>query len=569
VRKSSHKLGEILIQAGLITEGELGQALKQQKTEKGRLGETLIRLGLVSEDDIVDALGKQLGIPYIKINHSVIEPALSLNLKNVVPEEFARTNDVIPLSRTYSTLTCAFVDPLDLMVIDNLHQLTQCEINPVISTRRDIENALNELYGAQDLLKDAVSSSFEEGGGVETISSKPEEQPLEQIIKRAGEAPVVKLVDLILLQAVKDRASDIHIEPFGNRIIVRFRIDGILYEIPPPSSHFLTAITSRIKILSKLDIAEKRLPQDGSFSIKVENRLIDLRVSTVPAIHGEKVLVRLLDKESVPSELQDIGFAARHFTLMENVIMQPFGLVLITGPTGCGKTTTLYSTLRRVVTSEKNIMSVEDPVEYKLEGVNQVQIKPQIGLTFSTALRAFLRQDPDIIMVGEVRDLETAEICVKASLTGHLVFSTLHTSDATSAIVRLIDIGVKPFLVANALSLVISQRLVRKLCEKCKEIYQPSQEIVDRLQLGDHKIFRPGGCGDCRKLGYRGRVPLYEMFLPTPELKNLVGENPSSDVLRSAARKAGMQTIWECGIERVKEGWTTLEEVSAATVGNI
>ena len=558
-----------MVKGGYITQEELDQAKEAQKTEGGRIGEVILRLGFVTPKDLVEALAKQLGIPYISLTKTVLAPAVAQNLRSVVPEEFARSHLVVPLAMNLGSLTCAMADPLDLMAIDNLRQMASAEVNVVIATRSDVDNAITELYGAQDLLQEAVDSTYEgKEADVETIVYEREDLSLDRIIARAEEAPVIKLVNLILLQAVKDHASDIHIEPFENKAVVRFRIDGVLYEIPPPSANLMPALISRIKILSKLDIAEKRLPQDGGFSIKADNRIVDLRVSTIPAIFGEKIVIRILDKSGIPMNLEDLGFHQEQLVLFEQAVKKPYGLVLLTGPTGSGKTTSLYAALRKIRSPQKNILTVEDPVEYRLDGINQIQTKPQIGLTFAAGMRAFLRQDPDIMMVGEVRDLETSEICVKAALTGHLVLSTLHTNDAPSAVIRLIDIGVKPFLVSSCLMAVVAQRLVRRLCKSCREVYTPPPELAVKLSLEKKKIYRAKGCPECRQSGYSGRVALYEIFIVNDAIRVLINESPSVEKLRQEARKAGMETLWESGLRKAKEGLTSLEEIASATVGD-
>ena len=470
MKKSREKLGQILLKEGLITEEQLEKALELQKKEGARLGETLVSLGIVTEKDIVITMAKQLSIPYASYTKGLLKPAENQDLAKLIPEDYSRRNMLLPISRHINSLTVAFLDPLDLITIDNLKRMTGCEINPIIATKTDLMRAINEFYGKEDLLKGIMSDSYAlEEFKIE--KNAEENLSLDDLIARAEEAPVVKLVDLVLMQAIKDRVSDIHIEPFKNKINIRYRIDGVLYEIPPPSKHLLPAIVSRIKILANLDIAERRLPQDGSFFVKVENKGIDIRVSTIPAIFGEKVVMRILDKSATPLNLGDLGFDPEELEKFRRAINSPHGLILITGPTGSGKTTTLYAALNEINSPRKNISTVEDPVEYKLEGINQVQIRPGIGFTFAIALRAFLRQDPDIIMVGEVRDLETAQICIRSSLTGHLVLSTLHTNDAPSATSRLIDIGLEPYLISSSLIMVGAQRLVRRLCPECKEAY--------------------------------------------------------------------------------------------------
>jgi len=378
---------------------------------------------------------------------------------------------------------------------------------------------------------------------------------------------VIKLVDLIIRQAIDERASDIHIEPFKDKTSLRYRIDGKLYEIPPPSKQLHLPIISRIKILSKLDIAEKRLPQDGAFLVKLENRPIDIRVSTIPTIYGEKVVMRILDRTVVVLDMDQLGFEAKQLERIRHIINMPYGQVLLTGPTGSGKTTTLYAILSEIKSPTKNIITVEDPVEYKLDSVNQVQVKPDIGLTFANALRSFLRQDPDIILVGEIRDLETAQICIRAALTGHLVFSTLHTNDAPSAIIRLIDIGIEPYMIAPSLLLVVAQRLLRKLCPDCKEAYEPTVEQTGGIKIKADLIYRPKGCAKCGQLGYRGRVCIAEVMVVNEQIRDLISQGASYQKIRDAAKESGMNTLYESGLKKVEDGVTSLEEALSVTIG--
>jgi type IV pilus assembly protein PilB len=432
------RLGELLLKEGIITQAQLEKAISVQRQEGGRLGEILVKLGILKEDQTVAILSKQLNIPYYGLG-TELKPMVGQNLEQLIPKDFALRNTVLPLSRTLRSLTVAMSDPLDLILIDNLRKLTDCEINPVIATRSDITKAIENFYGKSKMFEEAVSASYDQIAGIsefEAVEIADQELSLDKLIARAEEAPVVKLVDLIVRQAIDERASDIHIEPFKDKISLRYRIDGKLYEIPPPAKQLHLPIISRIKILSKLDIAEKRLPQDGAFLVKLEDRPIDIRVSTVPTIYGEKVVLRILDRSAVVLDLNRLGFEPKQLEQMRHAINLPYGLVFLTGPTGSGKTTTLYAILSEIKDPTKNIITVEDPVEYKLDGINQVQVKPEIGLTFANALRSFLRQDPDIMLVGETRDLETAQICIRSALTGHLVFSTLHTNDAPSAISR-------------------------------------------------------------------------------------------------------------------------------------
>jgi type IV pilus assembly protein PilB len=560
MKKSKDKLGQLLLDEKLITEEQLQKALEVQKKEGSKLGEILINLGVVSEKDIVMALAKQLSIPYASYAKGVLKPA-SKDLSKLVPEDYARRLLVLPISKHLNSLTVAFVDPLDLIAIDNLRHMTGCEINPIIATRSDMQRAIDEFYGKEDLLKDAVSDSYELEEFKVEKEKGDQDLSLDELVARAEEAPVIKLVDLLLMQAIKDRASDIHIEPFRDKINIRYRIDGVLYEIPPPARHLLPAIVSRIKILASLDIAERRLPQDGAFLVKIENKNIDLRVSTIPAIYGEKVVMRILDKSTTPLNLGDLGFEREDLEQFRRAINSPNGLVLITGPTGSGKTTTLYAALNEIRSPRKNISTVEDPVEYKLDGINQLQIKPGIGLTFASALRAFLRQDPDIIMVGEVRDLETAQICIRASLTGHLVLSTLHTNDAPSAISRLIDIGIEPYLISASLILVGAQRLVRRLCPECKEAYETTPKLASDFNIKQDLLYKPKGCDYCSHTGYRGRIAIYEIILINDKLRELISKAATLGEIKKIVKDMGVKTLLESGIKKVEEGLTSIEEV--------
>ena len=567
LRKSRLKLGEILLKEGLITEEQLKRAIQVQKQEGKRIGETLVNLGLLAEKDIVVTLGKQLNIPYASLAKGLLEPDPNQDLDKLVSESFARHYCLIPLSRNLDSLTVALADPLDVIMMDNLKKMTGCEINPIVSSESDIVKAIDKFYGEQDLLKEAISESYDEDSIAVEAEKPPDEEELslDTLIAKAGEAPVVKLVDLILRQAIKDRASDIHIEPFKDRISIRYRIDGVLYEIPPPAQHLFLAIISRIKILSKLDIAEKRLPQDGAFLVKIENRFIDLRVSTVPTIHGEKIVLRILDKSRIPLDLSRLGFEPKDLENYRKAINSPWGQVFLTGPTSCGKSTTLYATLNEIKGPHKNVLTIENPVEFRMEGVNQVQVKPEIGLTFASGLRAFLRQDPNIIMVGEVRDAETAQICVRAALTGHLVLSTLHTNDAPTAIGRLIDIGVPHYLITPSLSLVGAQRLVRILCPECKEAYEPTPEILGKIKLKADLIYRPRGCDHCNQTGFRGRTGVYEIMLMNARLREAIGRGATYQELKRVAIETGMITLYQNGLKKVEQGITGLEEALGAT----
>ncbi|MFA5177370.1 MAG: ATPase, T2SS/T4P/T4SS family [Candidatus Omnitrophota bacterium] len=568
------KLGELLIKEGLITEAQLEQAVAAQRQEGGRLGETLIKLGMVKEDQMVAVLGKQLNVPYFSFVTGMLKPAMDQGLERLIPHDFAMKNSVLPLSRTLRSLTVAMSDPLDLILIDNLGRLTNCEINAVIATKSDILKAIEGFYGKSAMLKQAVEASYDvpsaefsseaasaEGGAEQELS-------LDKLVARAEEAPVVKLVDLIIRQAIDERASDIHIEPFKDKISLRYRIDGKLYEIPPPAKHLHLPIVSRIKILSKLDIAEKRLPQDGAFLVRIGDKPIDIRVSSIPTIYGEKVAMRLLDRSQVVLDLNQLGFDPKQLELIRKSIITPYGLIFLTGPTGSGKTTTLYAILNEIKSPSKNIVTIEDPVEYKLEGINQVQIKPEIGLTFAAALRSFLRQDPDIMLVGEVRDLETSQICIRSALTGHLVLSTLHTNDAPTAVSRLMDIGVEPYMISSSLVSVIAQRLVRKLCPDCKEAYEANAAELKNVKLKAELIYRAKGCAACNNTGYKGRMCISEIMITNEEIKGLISRKEPLHKIREAARANGMQTLYESALKKVEEGSTSMEDALLITLGS-
>jgi len=562
------KLGEILIKEGIIKQAQLDDVIKVQAKEGGRVGEILLKMGMVTEEDVVVALGKQLNLPYVTIGAGLIKPTTDQNLDHLVSKEFALKNYVLPLAKNMNSLTCAIADPLDIILIDNLRKMTGCEINPLIATKSEILKAIDEFYGKRDILDSAVKESYKQADDFEPhYEETAEELSIDRLIARAEEAPVVKLVDLIIKQAIDERASDIHIEPFKDKISLRYRIDGVLHEIPPPAKHLHLPIISRIKILSKLDIAEKRLPQDGSFPVRIEGRNIDLRIAAMPTIYGEKIVMRILDKEGMSFDLTGMGFIPQQLELFRRAIKAPYGLIFLTGPTGSGKSTSLYAALNEIKSPTKNIVTVEDPVEYHMDGINQVQIKPEIGLTFASSLRAFLRSDPDIMMVGEVRDLETAQICVRSALTGHLVLSTLHTNDAPTAITRLIDIGVEPYLLMPSLLLVVAQRLVRKLCPECKEAYEPTLEERERFKLGSDLLYKPKGCDKCNHIGYRGRTCIAEVLYFDEEVRQYIVGGVDARQVRKVAAERGMLSLYDSGIKKAQAGITSLEEALSATIG--
>ncbi|MBF0484968.1 MAG: Flp pilus assembly complex ATPase component TadA [Candidatus Omnitrophica bacterium] len=571
------RLGEILIKQGLITESQLQEAMEVQKAEKGHIGEILVRRGMIKEEDLASALGTQLLIPYASKSSGLLTPQKDQGLEKLITYEYAKEHFVIPLNRNMNSLTCAIANPFDLIMIDNIKKMTGCEINFVIATQTDLTAAVQEFYMSSDSGgRSALWDQALERGRISDIgksfaSSEDKvetELSLDKLIAKAEEAPVIKLVDLIIRQAIDERASDIHIEPFKDRLEVRYRIDGELYQIPPPAKHLHLPIVSRVKILAKLDIAEKRLPQDGRISAKLEDRTVDLRISTLPTVWGEKVVMRILDKDSVQLNLSVLGFDTKQLDLIRQALKTPYGLFFVTGPTGSGKSTTLYSCLSEITDPSKNIMTAEDPVEFRIDGINQVQVRSEIGFTFAEALRSFLRQDPDIIMVGEVRDLETAQICVRAALTGHFVLSTLHTNDAPSAITRLLDIGIQPYLLTPSLVMIIAQRLGRKLCPHCKEAYEPKPEELGDIKLNVDLIYRAKGCDKCSHTGYRGRMVVAEVLMIDDEIRRLISRGCTYTDLRDAARKSGMSTLYESGLKQVEAGLTSLDEILGVTVGS-
>ncbi len=570
-----YKIGEILLQQKLITEDQLQDAIAMQKRDGGRVGENLIKLGYLTEEDIVSALAAQLDLPYATPENELLNPDVSQDLDKVIPYDFAKRNIVLPIARQGNVITVALEDPLDLVILDNLKMLAKdCEIRLLLATRKSLLPAIQEFYSLCRTARadpgDNVIAGDEETPGIEIENEEftppgSTDTNVDELIEKAEEAPVIKLVDLMIQQAIEQRASDIHIEPFKDKISVRYRIDGLLYQIPPPNRHLMLPIVSRLKILSKLDIAEKRLPQDGAISFKYNDRFVDLRVSTVPTIWGEKVVLRILDKSSVPLQLENLGFDKVQYEKVKQALQSPYGLFFVTGPTGSGKSTTLYAILNETIDPHKNVLTAEDPVEFKIEGINQVGVRADIGLTFAAALRSFLRQDPDIIMVGEVRDLETAQICVRAALTGHFVLSTIHTNDAASAITRLTDIGIEPYLLTPSLVMVVAQRLARRLCVKCKEAFEPLPGQFADLNLKSDLLYKAVGCDECNQTGYRGRIVLTETMLIDDDIRALIAKRSNYTEIHDMARKNGMVTLFEDGLKKVEAGITSVDEVISVT----
>jgi len=561
------RLGELLVKANLITDEQLKKALQQQDNSGGRLGSNLVKLGYVSEDDITSFLSKQYGVPSINLSHFEIDPAVV----KLVPPEVAQKHQVIPLNRTGSVLTVAMADPSNIFAIDDIKFMTGFKVETVVASETSIKNAINRYYDSAGLVHD-IMKNFDDRE-VSQVGEGDEEVNISELQQATEDAPVVKLVNLILTEAIKKGASDIHIEPYEKSFRVRYRIDGVLYEVMSPPMKLKAALTSRVKIMAQLDISERRLPQDGRIKIRMTGKEMDYRVSTLPTLFGEKVVLRLLDKSNLQLDMTKLGFEAKALANFEAAILAPYGMVLVTGPTGSGKTTTLYSALNRINSPETNIMTAEDPVEFNLPGINQVQMKAEIGLNFAAALRSFLRQDPDVIMVGEIRDYETAEIAIKAALTGHLVLSTLHTNDAPSTVSRLLNMGVEPFLVSASTNLILAQRLVRKTCRDCKEEVQvPASALVNLgFSAQDGKsltCYHGKGCSNCSETGYKGRLALYEVMVINEEIKKLVLDGASTMELREAARKNEMRTLRESGLQKLREGITTVEEIMRVTTGS-
>jgi type IV pilus assembly protein PilB len=568
------KLGEMLIKANLLTPKKLQEALEYQKANGGKIGFNLVKLGLVKEEDITRVLSQQHGVPAINLRTMDLEETIV----KLIPSEVAQKYLILPISRTGATLTVAMVDPTNVFAMDDIKFMTGYNVEPVVASEVAIKEAIDKYYGSIHALElkkvmDEMAET-DDPAGLEVLEDS-EDVDLAKLEASSEEAPVVRLVNLILTDSIKRSASDIHVEPYEKDFRVRFRIDGVLYEIMNPPMKLKDAITSRLKIMAKLDISEKRLPQDGRIKIKIKlqgkNKEMDYRVSVLPTLFGEKIVLRLLDKENLMLDMTRLGFEIESLSKFEKAIFKPYGMVLVTGPTGSGKTNTLYSSISRVNTPETNIMTAEDPVEFNLQGINQVQMKEQIGLNFAAALRSFLRQDPNIILVGEIRDFETAEIAVKAALTGHLVLSTLHTNDAPSTINRLMNMGIEPYLVATSVHLICAQRLVRRLCKECKEeIQMPQQALMDigyaAADAPKVKLFKGRGCTVCNNTGYKGRVGLYEVMEITDELREMILCGASSLELKNKALEQGMISLRQSGLRKIRDGLTTVEEVVRETV---
>jgi general secretion pathway protein E len=561
-------LGEILKATAGLTEEKLQEGLAAQLEKGGRLGEVLVGLKAVTEEQVARALGLQLDLPYLQ---RIFPDEVDNELVQRVPINFAKQARILPLHREGEGVALAVADPLDTTVLDHARLLLQQNVSPYIALGSTIVDAINSVYDRAVNEAEQLVGEME-AAELDTVAHELEE--VQDLLDTDDEAPIIRLVNSLLFRAAKERASDIHIEPMERELLVRFRVDGVLQEIIKPPKRYQNSILSRVKIMAQLNIAEKRLPQDGRIRIKLAGRDIDIRVSTIPTSFGERIVMRLLDKTAVLLDLAEIGMAAETLKQVDSLIRRSHGIMLVTGPTGSGKTTTLYGALSRINTPDLNILTVEDPVEYQLKGIGQMAINPKIGLTFATGLRSFLRQDPDVIMVGEIRDKETAEIAIQASLTGHLVFSTVHTNDSAGAVTRLVDMGVEPFLVASSLTAILAQRLVRRVCTDCRVAYEPTDEELREIgtsraellaQHGATQVYKAAGCPACNKNGYRGRTGIYELLVVDDDIRQQVLKNVDSNTIKKTASQKGMETLLADGARKVAAGETTVAEVLSVT----
>ncbi len=559
--RAGGQLDQLLLARGLLSDEQLQEA-RDTAQQKGRsLGRVLIEFGYVTEAGLVAILAEQLGLEFIDL----ADASLDASAIALVPEATARRHSCIPVRFEEDKLVLAMADPANVVAVDDIRALTKRDVRTVVATKVDVQSAIGRYYR----LDSAAESLAEEAAA----ATDAEQKSLEEAVGSAGaeDAPIIKLVNLLITQAVNDRASDIHIEPQEREVLVRYRVDGVLHEVMRPPKSVQAGMTSRLKIMADVNIAERRIPQDGRISLTVQGKQIDIRLATLPTVHGEKIVMRILDKSSVLLKLSDLGFLPGNYERFEQSFVKPYGEILVTGPTGSGKSTTLYATLNILNKPDRNIITVEDPVEYRLPGVNQVQTHPKAGLTFASALRSILRADPDIILIGEIRDRETAQISTEAALTGHLVLSTLHTNDAPSALTRLVEMGIEPYLVSSALDCILAQRLARKLCEKCKEPYLPTEEELHSSAFplrGEEapKLFQAVGCAACAGTGYKGRMALHEVMPVTEELEKLTVEGASSEVMKKVAIEQGMLTLREDGMEKVRMGHTSIQEILRVVV---
>jgi type IV pilus assembly protein PilB len=554
------KMGEILVEQKAITEEQCQEALRIQKRTGKLLGEILVRENMVSEEDMLEILSRQFGLPHVWLRKGLVDP----KIVRIIPKEKAKLYNVIPMFRVFNDLTVATADPQAIFVFDELAKLTKCNLHPVLCRGTDILQAIEEYYAEDVQITDFLSELDE--NEIQLVENNLD-QDYQEIEEMAEGSPIINLVNLIILKAIKDRASDIHIEPDRTKFRVRYRIDGVMYEVMTPKLDLHPAVVSRLKIMAKLDIAERRLPQDGRIQVYIEGRSVDLRFSSLPGIFGEKVVLRILDKKGAILDLNTLGFNKETLEHFKKLLLKPLGLILVTGPTGSGKTTTLYAAINFLNSIEKNVVTIEDPVEYQLDIINQNQVDESIGLTFPRILKHTLRQDPDIVMVGEIRDKATAEIAVQASLTGHLVLSTLHTNDSASTATRLIDMGIEPYLISSSLAGVIAQRLVRTVCLECKSTYVPSRSLLEEMGWNEEKgirLVKGKGCPACYDSGYKGRMGIFELMTADAELKSLLLRNPSVEEIREFQQTAGRSSLRQEGLAKARENQTTLEEVFRA-----
>lgn len=558
--RHNKSLAESLLELGLLTAPQITEAQKQEKETGYPLRKIIVQKNFISEEDLVSFMASNMNLPRVELNNYIIDPKII----ELIPEDLARKHQVIPLLKISHNLTCVMFDPLNLFAIDELRNITGFNIEPALATEKEIKSALDEYYSVKGSLEDIIKSIDKERLGLK----EGQDMELKKLEEVSAEPPVTRLVNLIIMQAVKERASDIHIEPEEETLKVRYRIDGILHDRPFPPKYLQSVIVSRIKILSNLNIAERRAPQDGRFQIKMENKEIDIRISVVPTIYGENIVMRLLDRRSAILSLGELGFSQEVLEKYDKLLRRPSGIILVTGPTGSGKTTTLYASLNIINSEDKNIVTIEDPVEYHLAGIRQIQVDPKANITFANGLRSILRQDPDVIMVGEIRDKETAEIAIQAALTGHLVFSTLHTNDAAGAVTRLNDMAVEPFLICSSVSGVLAQRLVRKICPDCKEKYTPDKEASMAISLNEEEkidFYRGKGCPKCLDTGYRGRIGIFELMIVNEKIHNLIIAKSPRDEINRQAESLGMVSLRDDGVRKVKQGLTTIEEVLRLT----
>ncbi len=558
--------GELLVSKGLLTREDLEKVLDEQSKQGGRLGEILLRLEKLNHEDVTLALAEHLSMEYVRLDDSSKTNKIDMDIARLLPESIAKRFCLVAVSEEDDKVIIAMADPLNVVALDTVTLKMKRQIKPVISSPREINRAIELIYHGSDVEEQQLRNLVECEGDEEAIVAEESEEQDISGEEDANKAPVIRFVDLLMSQAVKSRASDVHIEPQEKTMMVRMRIDGVLRDMVPPAKKMQAAVIARIKIIARMDIAERRLPQDGRFKMKTSGRHIDVRVSVIPTIYGEKVVMRILDASAVKHDLEQLGLEPGLLEEFKGMLARPHGIMIVTGPTGSGKSTTLYSALNYVKDPSKNITTVEDPVEYRLEGINQIQIKPEIELDFAKCLRAILRQDPDIILIGEIRDKETVEIAIKASLTGHLVLSTFHTNDAPSAISRLLYMGIERYLLASSLNLVVAQRLVRKICEHCKEPVTLSNEVLKRLKIDPKKTKNPvfyhgKGCSACGGTGCLGRLPIFEFLVMDDEIRELIVESSSEQQIREASRKKGYGGLLESGVNKALAGLTTAEEV--------